>query len=257
MLPPKFLYLGIEAHRRDIEVSLSEIFDALEFPEGTPELEKLTSVAAGLKELGLIVVPDFNIGAPDTRRILRRDVSGIDTVATAKQEIEHGEASRCEFKASFFFHWDRYKANNETPISQLRSDEVVDSALRAIAAFLNTEGGVLYFGIADDRTALGLEKDFQVCGKPGPDGWQLRVRDLIKTRFFQGDQVNNYVAIELFEIESNITIARVSVTARKNLSLVKAKDRYQLFCRQGNRTIEIGMETIEEFLLSRQRTARA
>ena len=41
---------------------------------------------------------------------------------------------------------------------------------RALAAFLNTDGGTLLVGVKDDRTVTGIEADYPYVGG-SPDGW--------------------------------------------------------------------------------------
>ena len=45
--------------------------------------------------------------------------------------------------------------------------------LETVAAFLNSEGGTLLIGIADDGTILGLQPDYKTLKKPDRDGFQL------------------------------------------------------------------------------------
>jgi serine/threonine protein kinase len=52
---------------------------------------------------------------------------------------------------------------------------------KTIAAFLNTGGGTLLIGVADDGTVLGIEPDFQYCqkGKQDADGWMLSLEAVV------------------------------------------------------------------------------
>ena len=69
---------------------------------------------------------------------------------SAEELIGQGESMTLEFKS--------------TPRWNLKEDRkdrtgVTHTALRSIAAFLNTEGGDLLLGVADDGTAIGIERD--------------------------------------------------------------------------------------------------
>ena len=69
---------------------------------------------------------------------------------SADELIKQGESKTLEFKSTL--RWN---------LREDRKDDqrVTHAALKTIAAFLNTEGGDLLLGIADDGTILGLEAD--------------------------------------------------------------------------------------------------
>ena len=63
--------------------------------------------------------------------------------------ISKGESDRVEFKSTL--RW-----NLRT---QKKDKAMTHAILKTIAAFLNTEGGILFVGVADDGTILGLKND--------------------------------------------------------------------------------------------------
>ena len=69
---------------------------------------------------------------------------------SAEELIELGESKTLEFKSTL--RWN---------LREDRKDDkrVTHAALKTIAAFLNTEGGDLLIGVADDGSIVGLEKD--------------------------------------------------------------------------------------------------
>ena len=70
--------------------------------------------------------------------------------------IRNGENEKVEFKSSLSYD---YQKNN-------KSKEVELSVAKSVAAFLNSNGGFLFIGVKDDKTILGIEKDFSVLKKP-------------------------------------------------------------------------------------------
>jgi type I restriction enzyme, R subunit len=68
----------------------------------------------------------------------------------AEDLIKRGESKTLEFKSTL--RWN---------IKEDRQDDkiVTHAALKTIAAFLNTEGGDLLIGVADDGTIVGIERD--------------------------------------------------------------------------------------------------
>lgn len=69
---------------------------------------------------------------------------------SAKELIEQGESQTLEFKSTL--RWS---------LRENRKDDkgVTHAVLKTIAAFLNTEGGDLLIGVADDGSIVGIEKD--------------------------------------------------------------------------------------------------
>ena len=49
---------------------------------------------------------------------------------------------------------------------------------KAIAGMLNSEGGHLIIGVADDGTILGIEEDLKTLRKPDADRFQLVLMDI-------------------------------------------------------------------------------
>ncbi len=251
MLTQGFFRLAMSAANTGVEITLRQAFLALELDSRISTLERLDVTRKAISDANLIIRPNFDSGDLDTVRLLCNPVTEVNPTALM-DELRPGEGAMVEFKQSAFFNWNRFQAQPNANISELQSDEVTFSLLKTIGAFLNSSGGRLYVGVKDDTTLCGIENDFPYCKSHNEDGWHLKIRDLIKMRFHEGDLVNNYVDVEIVHVEENgISIAKIAVSKRSKLSFLKVKDRFHLFCRQGNRTIEVGIENIEEFLQNR------
>src|SRR5208282_47938 len=68
----------------------------------------------------------------------------------AEELIKHGESKTLEFKSTL--RWN---------LKEDRQDDkaVTHAVLKTIAAFLNTDGGDLLIGVADDGSVVGTERD--------------------------------------------------------------------------------------------------
>jgi len=89
------------------------------------------------------------------------------------QLVAHGEGANLEFKQTL-------EHNNRT---NQRDAGVVIASLKAIAAFLNTDGGTLLIGVSDTGEVKGLERDYKLCNKHDKDGLEQKLRSLLSTRF--------------------------------------------------------------------------
>ncbi len=67
-----------------------------------------------------------------------------------KQILEAGETRTVEYKETFSFNTRENKSGD---------DRLRHALLREVAAFLNTEGGVVLIGVSDDQRVTGIERD--------------------------------------------------------------------------------------------------
>ena len=56
---------------------------------------------------------------------------------------------------------------------------------KAVAGFLNTDGGTLLIGVNDDGDVVGLVNDFAVVKSPDPDRFELWLRDFLASTLGQ------------------------------------------------------------------------
>ena len=235
------------------ETSLEDLFEIFELPREEATLTRVMWTAELLEGLGLTLIPDLRRGALDSvRRVLPRNPRHI-TSDVAQSEIEKRESSNLELKSSLMYNHARALSNPDTAVADLRSDEVVHSALKSVAAFLTTGGGILYVGISDDCKAVGIEFDFRLLNpeKQNEDGWELQFRNLVKGNFKDDDNINDYLRADFLKV-NGLSVSRIEIGPRRKLSFLKFKGSYHLFRRQGNRTEEVTIEQVEEFLALRE-----
>ena len=96
-------------------------------------------------------------------------VSAADQV---RELVRGGESKRTEFKETFSL--DVRKQTKEVYIE--------NSALKSVVAFLNSEGGDLLVGVADDGDICGVEPELAKFHKANSDKLLLHVKNRIKTR---------------------------------------------------------------------------
>lgn len=248
--------LLVAVARGKAEVTLEQLFVLLDLPLGESTLARIVAVGERMVEMGLRLTPNISQGELDT---IRR-VDFVEPLRVSEEtvysELQRREASDLEFKSSLLYDHKRAANDKVATGKGLRSDEVLHSCLKTIAAFLTSGGGTLYIGVDDDGRIVGISFDF-ICMTNEPasfssDGWELTLRDLIKTRFKDGEAINDYVDCQTFVLEGKI-VARIQVASRGRLSFLDGKNGCACYRRQGNRTEQVAIEQLEEFIESRRR----
>ena len=236
------------------EASLIELFGVLGIPEAESSLAKVGIATSQMSELGLKMIPPVTQGELDSPRRIEFAESGLITVETFREELENREAETLELKSSLWFDHKRAAAVPNQPKSALKSEEVAHSCLKTIAAFLTSSGGNLFVGVEDKGQVLGIQHDFGCmtddAEKQNADGWELVLRGLIQGRFKDGVSINDYVQCTILELDG-FPVARIKVAPRRKLSFLKQKGSdtiYALYRRQGNQTVPVNVDQVEEFL---------
>jgi hypothetical protein len=249
-----FAELLTEAHEDRCERSLPQLFPVFGLCDDLSTLERINNVALELKRWNLCLIPDSNQGEIESTRRVRFITQPQVSPPQVTLEISAGETERAEFKSSLVY--DRKRAKNEpnAAIQTLTSEDVLHSCLKTVAAFLNSSGGILYLGTDDSGQIVGVEADFP-CLSSNPDRhnidqWQLYLRNRIESRFTDGKTVNDYIDVKSFYIEEK-TLVRIEVASRRKISYLTVNQRPVLYRRQGNRTEEVLIDQMEEFLMSR------
>lgn len=151
--------------------------------------------------------------------------------------IAAGESTTVELKETL-------EADNQTGD---KHPGVLQSTLKTIAAFLNTEGGTLLIGVADDGAIKGLALDYNLCRKKDADGLELKIRDLLKTRYNPSPLGRVDIVIETLS-EGEVC----QITVSPATEVVHLGDA--VFVRDGNRTLELKGPELTRWLEQRLKT---
>ena len=249
----QFVALIPAAFTTGVEVTLNQLFQALELPPEMSILEKTETVVLEISTIGLCIQPSINAGDFDSSRVMRHANPPIPTIEKVNADIALGESESVEFKSSYLFNRDQAALHPELNPQQLHFAGVMHATLKTICAFANNQGGTLLVGVNDNGQPIGIQADFGIVAPDGInpiDKWQLRLRQDIEGQFKDGKAINEYVSIGFAEFSPLITVARIAVLGRRRLTFLK-REKGQGYCpykRQGNRSLEIPYEDIEDFL---------
>ena len=116
----------------------------------------------------IIIIVLLIIQSIKIRRRTKHTIS-LNSSADWKVIIDKGENDLVEFKSSLWWDYRQEKIN--------KTLEIV--IVKTISAFLNTAGGMLFIGLDDEGTILGLDKDYCRMSKNNSDGFLLTLTNLI------------------------------------------------------------------------------
>jgi Putative DNA-binding domain len=156
------------------------------------------------------------------------------------QLCKKDESLYLEFKSSL--RWD-YESGKV-------SESVEYSAIKEIAAFMNSSGGILVIGIGDNGRILGLQKDFDTFKhKRNWDIWSQHLDNLIYCRYHINRKFSEYIHIKKETINS-YSIAVIIVQPSPEPVWMKLNNVDTVFMRSHNVTPSLQGKPASEFISS-------
>jgi len=158
----------------------------------------------------------------------------------AEELIKRGESKTLEFKSTL--RWS---------LKEGRQDDkgVTHAVLKTIAAFLNTEGGDLLIGVADDRTIVGIERD----GFDSDDKFMLHLAQVVRNGL--GDRAGTCIDPKT-QIVQGKTVCVVSCQRSPEPVFLKWKGMESapegdFFVRSGPGTVRLPPDSAREYVRTR------
>ncbi len=236
----RFYSLLTKILKDGIEVNLYQLEEICNLSDD--HLGNLESLSKLFNKYDLEISPPLNTGDFKTKRNLRAKNFDIDLDSL----VQVGETHNQEFKSTAFCDTKkRQHAPNQAP-GQYYSDHVLNSALKTIAAFANSDGGTLLIGVTDEGDIYGINNEFDVINVNNNDGWELLFRSKIDSLFIDGKSMNSFLKIEFCNKDEK-TVAVIKVASREKLGFLTYQGTNNLYLRQGNRSIKVEFQNIESY----------
>jgi len=126
--------------------------------------------------------------------------------------------------------------------------------MKTVAAFANSQGGMLLIGVGDDGEVIGLEPDYHSLGGVDCDKFELHLRNLLNEQFGKGF-VANKVVIKFHGIGGK-EVCQIETAAAKEPVIMKVKDKNgqvieKFYARSGNSSQEISLSEINLYMKER------
>lgn len=148
--------------------------------------------------------------------------------------ISHGESSDVEFKSTL-------RMNLHTGSKDPRIEFAV---LKTIAGFLNSNGGILTIGVADDGTPLGIDAD----GFENEDKMNFHLVNLINDRI--GPAMMQFIHTRYEDYDSHRVMV-IECTKAKSPVFLKDGNTDRFYFRTGPSTTELSASQTQEYIKQR------
>ena len=163
----------------------------------------------------------------------------VSSHRNAEALIKEGESKTLEFKSTL-----RWSLKEDR-----KDNRVTYAALKTIAAFLNTEGGDLLIGVADDRSVVGIERD----QLDNDDKFMLHLVQLVRNAL--GDRAGTCVDPKTQELDGG-TVCVVSCQRSPEPVFLRWKRMESsqdgdFFVRSGPGTVKLPPESAERYVETR------
>ncbi len=169
----------------------------------------------------------------ENRQLKERIAGGFSqyTEVELKNLIDSGENDQLEFKSTL--RWNLYSGKVDKKME--------NQCLKTVAAYLNSEGGMLLVGVDDDGNPLGLEKDLF----SNEDRMLLHWNSLVKTHL--GPQFAHLIRSALQDVDDKRVL--VIQTLRSDTPVFFRRDNDEVFyVRLGNSTHQLKTSEVISYI---------
>lgn len=169
------------------------------------------------------------------RKKIFRTANQRDKLQAVKTLIAQGENQHTEFKSTLRWDLHQFKTNGA----------LEDVVAKTIAGFMNTNEGNLFIGIDDDGQLMDLLEDYRSLKKPGRDGFEQYIMQLIATKI--GTQFCKQVEVAFYHMEGKDVCHLVVKPTRSPVYFHKG-DRSHFYIRTGNGTRELDIPEALDYI---------
>lgn len=214
----------------------------------TPESELVPEVSSSRYKWYGVLSGVIGIGAlffAALIRTYRRTASQLDALHSSESKtdeerildlISRGESENLEFKSTVRFNLK----------SEKNGREIEHAWLKNVAAFLNSNGGCVFLGVADDGEVLGLEPD----NFSSQDKCILHVTNLIKQCI--GTEFHRYLSISIHNVLGK-DVVEIRVEPSKTPAYLTQNKEEEFFIRSGPSCSRLTVSQAVNYILERQK----
>lgn len=215
-----------QSHTRNAFIPRLSKKDVVEMEIALPELKVQKEIVQSIKKLKMIrgkislFEDNFSINPinPSVNRkidLILEAVDELDDADKIKSIIREGESKTVEFKQTFNLD---VKSQKESV-----NNFLVTASIKTIAAFLNTDGGTLLIGVADNGEVTGIDEEVERLNGNIPDKFLLHFKNFIHHRI--GAEFYPYIDQKIVEVDEKKVLFVTCKQSEKEV-FVDGKDFY-------------------------------
>ena len=146
--------------------------------------------------------------------------------------IDMHETRTFEMKSTFMYDIRQSNARNKA----VRSEILVREVVEGVAAFMNTNGGILCIGITDEKEVLGLEPDYSLLDddKEKSDKFRSKINESL-SKYMQDKIIHSLFEIEIMQFRGK-EVCLIHVRMSPEPILVSLSVNYRLDNKDKNGT---------------------
>ena len=227
---------GVLVKRRD-EVALTampQITLSTGFFERLCRAGTLSVRTADGKRFALRTISSFKKHFTDVSQLVR---AASGTRPTLAELLAHDEHERLEFKSSLRFDHRTGKVNRD----------LEKAVMKAVTAFLNSDGGWVIIGVDDGKRAVGLEADYGTIQRSSRDGFENHFTQVFTAMV--GPEFRHLVKL-WFERYDDKDVCVVDVARSARPVYLKADNTEHFFVRTGNIITALKLSEVEAYVVA-------
>jgi predicted HTH transcriptional regulator len=116
---------------------------------------------------------------------------------------------------------------------------------RTIAGFMNTKGGTLLIGVEDDKTTIGLDRDYNTLKKKNNDGFLIHLSHIINN--YLGKEFSAFWSANIIR-NKGIDICRIDVSPANRPVYTKRNNQEEFFVRVSATTEPMQIKEAHEYI---------
>lgn len=248
LTPANSLFLLTKGHihlifdnKKIIDISQGQVFGDWAVVNDNMRIATAKStVQSEVIEIDANAIKEFRIDPKIAYKIVRQIANNLVSRLVIRSQIashiliEEGETQFVEFKSSL--RWNTH--------TNKKDSEIELACIKTIAGFLNAKGGVLFIGVKDDGSILGIKND----SFENADKMMLHLNHLIASRL--GKDATFQVHLSIVSIDQHL-ILRADCDASHQPIYVKTDKDELFFVRIGNLTQSYSIKNAVEYIKER------
>lgn len=226
---------GVIRHTRGVFLRNSKIFPI----EESAEFRVVSGLLGKLLHYGSIRMGTFLMrDIPHPNQFIKSIQQAHDGEGRLVELLKKEENEELEFKSSLRFD---YAVNRP-------SRDLERSAMKTIAAFLNSRGGSFIVGVNDERVPIGLEKDYRTLQRKDRDGFEIHFTQIFNAMI--GPEFRSHINLRFAKIQ-NAEVCHIKVEPSSKPAYFKYDGQEHFYMRTGNITTSLKLSEVESYIRSR------